>query len=223
MIKRKQAILFILFSIPVCFTSSCYYSKSTAKKILHKAESAAPYDIIIVPGIQFTNGKWDKTMKGRIYWSKYLFEKGIAKNIMYSGNSVYSPHYEAEIMKLYAVAIGIPADHIYTEKKAEHSTENAYYSYKYAKKLGFNRIALASDPFQTRTLRSFIRKRISRDVGLLPFVSDTLKAMEPSMTDPQIDYQQAFNKDFISITKRDSFWKRLRGTIKGNIDTTAYQ
>ncbi|MBS1574224.1 MAG: hypothetical protein JST09_02875, partial [Bacteroidetes bacterium] len=60
-------------------------------------------------------------------------------------------------------------------------------------------------------------------VGLLPFVSDTLKAMEPSMTDPQIDYQQAFNKDFISITKRDSFWKRLRGTIKGNIDTTAYQ
>lgn len=223
MIKGKQAILFILFSIPVCFTSSCYYSKNTAKKILQKAESAAPYDVIIVPGIQFTNGKWDKTMKGRIYWSKYLFEKGIAKNIMYSGNSVYSPYYEAEIMKLYAVAIGIPADHIYTEKKAEHSTENAYYSYKYAKKLGFNRIALASDPFQTRTLRSFIRKKISRDVGLLPFVSDTLKAMEPSMTDPQIDYQQAFNKDFISITKRDSFWKRLRGTIKGNIDTTAYQ
>ncbi len=162
-------------------------------------------------------------MKGRIYWSKYLLEKGIAKNIMYSGSSVYSPYYEAEIMKLYAVALGLSADNIFTEKRAEHSTENAYYSYKYAKKLGFRKIALASDPFQTRTLRGFVRKKISRDVGFLPFVKDTLKIMEPTMIDPEIDYAKAFNPNFISIKKRDSFWKRIRGTIKGNIDTTAYQ
>jgi uncharacterized SAM-binding protein YcdF (DUF218 family) len=223
MVRKKENLLFILFPLLACAISSCFYSKNAAKRLLHKAEFSPPYDIIIVPGIQFNNGKWDRVMKGRIYWSKYLLEKGIAKNIMYSGSSVYSPYYEAEIMKLYAVALGLSADNIFTEKRAEHSTENAYYSYKYAKKLGFRKIALASDPFQTRTLRGFVRKKISRDVGFLPFVKDTLKIMEPTMIDPEIDYAKAFNPNFISIKKRDSFWKRIRGTIKGNIDTTAYQ
>lgn len=220
---KKSIIIFLLLPVQVFVTTSCYYSKNTTRKLLVKAESSLPYDIIIVPGVPFKDGKWDRTMKGRIYWSKYLFDKGITKNVMYSGSSVYSPYYEAEIMKLYAIELGIPANHIYTEKKAEHSTENVYYSYKYAKKLGYKRIALATDPFQARTLRSYIRRKISRNIGIIPFVTDTLKAMEPAMTDPEINYQQAFNKDFISIKKRDSFWKRLRGTIKGNIDTTAYQ
>ena len=108
-----------------------------------KAEKES-YDLIVVPGVPFENYVWGKTMKGRIYWSKYLFDKGIARNIMYSGSAVYTPYYEAEIMKMYAVAIGIPADHVFTELKAEHSTENIYYSYQKAKKLGFTRVALAS-------------------------------------------------------------------------------
>jgi len=59
-------------------------------------------------------------MKGRVYWSKYLYDRGIGKNIMYSGNAVYTPYFEGEIMALYAKAIGIPPEHIYTELKAEH-------------------------------------------------------------------------------------------------------
>jgi len=189
---------------------------------LTKAYAAAPYDIIIVPGVPLENGKWSRTMKGRVYWSKYLFDRGITKNIMYSGSSVYSPYYEAEVMKLYAVALGIPEDHVFCEKKAEHSTENVYYSFLYARKLGFKKIALASDPFQTRTLRGYARK-VNPDIGLIPFVTDTLKVIEPFMLDPEIDYAKAYNTDFISIKKRDSFWKRLRGTLRGNIDTTAYR
>ncbi len=100
--------------------------------------------------IQFENGKWDRVMMGRIYWAKFLYEKGIAKNIIFSGSAVYSPYYEAEIMRLYAIELGIPKENIFAETKAEHSTENAYYSYKYGKKLGFNKMALASDPFQSK-------------------------------------------------------------------------
>ncbi|MEJ0106772.1 MAG: YdcF family protein [Bacteroidota bacterium] len=223
MIRKRTIILFPSFMAFILILSSCFYSGKAAKRLLRQAAAADPYDIIIVPGVPLYNGKWDRIMKGRVYWSKYLFEKGIAKNIMYSGGSVYSPYYEAEVMKLYAVAIGIPEENIFTEKKAEHSTENAYYSYKYAGRLGFKRIALASDPFQTRTLRGYVRKKISRNIGFIPFIKDTLKAMEPLMTDPEIDYAKAFNKDFISIKKRDSFWRRLRGTLRGNIDTAAYK
>ena len=42
------------------------------------------------------------------------------------------------------------------------------------------------------------------------------------MLDPAIDYQQAFKNDFISITKRENFWKRLHGTRGGNLDTSLY-
>jgi hypothetical protein len=162
-------------------------------------------------------------MKSRVYWSKYLYEKGITKNIMYSGSAVYTPYYEAEIMALYAQALGIPGENIYTETKAEHSTENIYYSYNKAKLLGFKKIALASDPFQTKLLKRFTRKRVSADVRLVPFIVDTLKLMEPEMTDPVINYQQAFKTDFISITKRENFWKRLNGTRGGNLDTSLYK
>jgi uncharacterized SAM-binding protein YcdF (DUF218 family) len=223
MINNRNIIVFPLLISLIFIASSCYYSGKATKKLLKKAEASEPYEIIIVPGVPLYDGKWNRTMKGRVYWSKYLYDKGIAKNIMYSGASVYSPYYEAEVMKLYAIAIGIPADHIYTEKKAEHSTENAYYSYKYARKLGFNRIALASDPFQTRTLRGFVRKRLSSDIGFIPFVVDTLKVIDPTMIDPAIDYAKAYNKNFVSIKERDSFWKRIHGTLWGNMDTAAYR
>lgn len=202
---------------------SCSFSAKSSRKLLQQAESAKPYDLIIVPGIPLKNGKWDRTMKGRIYWSKYLFDKGIAKNVMYSGAAVYTAYYEGEIMAMYAAAIGIPRSNIYTEIRAEHSTENVYYSYKRATQLGFKHIALASDPFQTKMLRRYARKKVNADIAVIPMVIDTMKAIEPTMTDPVIEFEKAFKKDFISIKKRESFWKRMRGTIWGNIDTTAYR
>lgn len=222
--KYTNPSLFYFLSVMVSLQLlSCSFSGKASGKLLQQAQANGPYDIIIVPGIQFENGQWDRVMKGRIYWSKYLLDKGITENIMYSGAAVYSPYNEAEIMALYAEAIGIPREKIYTELLAEHSTENIYYGYKKAKQLGFKKIALASDPFQTRMLKKFVKEKISPDVALIPMVVDTMKLIEPSMTDPVIDYKKAYRENFISIKKRESFWKRLRGTIRGNMDTTAYR
>jgi uncharacterized SAM-binding protein YcdF (DUF218 family) len=202
--------------------TSCSFSARTTRQYLNKAQTKS-YDVIAVPGVPFTEKGWDRTMKARVYWSKYLFDKGIAKNIMYSGSSVYSPYYEGEIMALYAIAIGIPKEHVFSETKAEHSTENLYYSFLKSKKLGFNSIALATDPFQAKQLKRFARIKISEDAGIIPIVFDTLRSMEPLMIDPVIDYQQAYNKNFVPLKKRESFWKRLRGTMGKNIDYNAYK
>jgi len=213
-----------LYGPAFCFWfvfSSCIYSSKTQHRLFNAIEKEQ-FDAIIVPGVPFENNLWDRVMKGRVYWAKYLYDRGIAKNIIFSGAAVYSPYYEAGIMALYAEALGIPKAHIYTETRAEHSTENVYYSYKLAKKLGFTRIALASDPFQTKSLRKYIRKKIDPDVPVIPFVVDTLKVIEPSMIDPPIDYQQAFKKDFISIKKREGFFKRWRGTRGKNIDVHSF-
>lgn len=218
----RRIILFMLPAAVVLGALSCSYSAKATRQLLQKAKSSGPFDVIIVPGVPFENGKWNRTMKGRIYWSKYLFDKGIAKNVMYSGSAVYTAYYEAEIMAMYAKAIGIPAKNIYTETKAEHSTENAYYGYKKAQQLGFEHIALASDPFQTKLLRRYVRKKVNSEMSFIPMVIDTMKVIEPAMIDPDIKYQEAFKPNFISIKERESFWKRLKGTLRGNIDTTAY-
>lgn len=221
LIAFKSRIIVVLSIISSTILQCCSFSEKTTRRLLAESRNEI-YDVIIVPGVPFENSQWSRTMKARVYWSKYLYERGIARNIMYSGSAVYTPYYEAQIMALYAKAIGIPEDHIYIETKAEHSTENIYYSYRKAKLLGFNKIALASDPFQTKLLKRFTRKRVSPDVRLIPIVFDTLKKMEPDMTNPVIDHQQAFKKEFISIIKRENFWKRLRGTRGANLDTSRY-
>ena len=186
--------------------------------------SARTYDMIIIPGLPLEDSLvWSRIMRGRVYWSKFLYDKGIAKNIMYSGGAVHSPYYEAIVMALYAEAIGVPKEHIFTELKAEHSTENLYYSYKKSKQLGYKTIAIASDPFQTKQLRSYAHLRLSRDIGILPFVIDTMRMIEPQMRNPVIDYKLAFKKDFVSLKQRQSGWKRFKGTMGWNKDKKAYE
>ncbi len=219
----SQRLLLYLLSITIAsIFFSCSFSAKKTRQLLDESMNSS-YDMIVVPGVPLRNGRWDSTMKARVYWSKYLFDKGIAKNIMYSGSSVYTAYYEGEVMALYAEAIGIPKEHIFSETKAEHSTENMYYSYHKSKKLGFKTIALATDPYQAKQLKSYAKLRLSRSVGVIPIVFDTLRAMEPFMKDPVIDFQKAFNKDFISITERESGWKRFKGTMSWNIDKKAYR
>ena len=201
--------------------NACSFSVKTTQRYLNKANTES-YEMIAIPGVPFTEAGWDSTMKARVYWSKYLYDKGIAKNIMYSGSSVSSPYYEGEIMAMYAIAIGIPKEHVYTETKAEHSTENLYYVYLKAKKLGFTHIALATDPFQAKQLKRFAKVKINKNVGIIPIVFDTLRAMQPYMINPKIEYTRAFNKDFVPLKSRESFWKRFRGTMGKNIDYNAY-
>ena len=210
----------ILIAVAVIL-NACSFSEKTSQRYYQKA-STISYDIIAVPGVPFTEAGWDSTMKARVYWAKYLYDKGIAKNIMFSGSSVSTPYFEGEIMALYAIALGIPKEHVFSETKAQHSTENLYYVYLKSKKLGFMHIALATDPYQAKQLRRFARKRIGEETGLIPIVFDTLRKMQPLMINPKIDYQKAYDSNFLSLKSKESFWKRLRGTMGKNIDYNAY-
>ena len=224
MIRKKEFTQLNLYAglIAAMFLmNACSFSEKTTKKYLKNAVTEK-YDVIAVPGVPFNESGWDSTMKARVYWSKYLYDRGIAKNVMYSGSSVASPYYEGQIMALYAVAIGIPQDHVFYEIKAEHSTENMYYSYLKSKKLGFTKIALATDPFQAKQLKRFVKIKIGKEAGNIPIVFDTLRSMQPLMINPQIDYKQAFNSDYVPLKTRQSFWKRFKGTRGKNIDYNAY-
>jgi len=220
MIKNMVKVtLVIMFAFLI---QSCTFSKKACLRMLEDAKKY-PYDIVIVPGVPFEDSTWSRTMKGRIYWSKYLYDNGITKNVMYSGSAVYTPYTEGEIMALYGVALGIPEENVFSETMAEHSTENVYYSYKKARKLGFGRIALATDQFQAKMLKRFTKKIVSPDVGIIPIVADTLESLLPLMVNPEIDYQKTFVNNFTPLTERENFRERFRGTRGVDLDTALYK
>ncbi len=220
--KIRNLIFWLFGGTLLVALTSCSFSARKSLKLYNEAKTQQ-YDMIVVPGVPLENGKWSEVMKLRICWSKFLYDRGIARNVMFSGNAVYTPYVEAEAMALYAEALGIPKEHIFTESKAEHSTENIYYSYKKAKKLKFNRIALASDAFQTRMLRRFTRHRVSKEVDLIPAVYDSLRSYIASIPDPVIDPSSTFVQDFTPLPERKNFRQRLRGTIGLDRDRTAYE
>lgn len=197
--------------------SSCiFFAPSRAHKKFVKAKKEAPYDAIIVPGVPYDSsyGKWSDIMKLRVYWSYYLYQQGIAKNVIYSGSAVYTPYVESKIMALYAEQLGIPKEHIFVDTSAEHSTENIYYSYYLAQRQGFCKIALATDPFQSYLLRRF-PKKMGVKIDFIPAVFKTVGTME--MKDWDIQPESAKAIKFVALPERESFWKRFRGTLGKNI------
>lgn len=198
----------------ILLVSSCGMTARKARKTVEQNIVFSPYDAIIVPGVPFHGKDWSETMKMRVCWSKYLFDKGYVKNIIYSGSAVYTEYEEAAIMALYAEEMGIPKDHIFRDPRAEHSTENVYYSYQVAKKNGFKNLALATDPFQAKSLKRFIKK-FEFPVKLMPIVFDSLEYK--SVANPKINPISAKMENFTSIKERESFFQRLKGTFGQNI------
>ncbi len=215
--KRTLPVLFqfLMFSALAVFSSSCFIIRNNfytdPEKCYTDALIDKPYDAIIVPGFPHDTTKgWDRIVKGRIYWALFLYERGVTKNVIFSGSAVYTPYIESKVMALYAEQLGIPKEHIFVETKAEHSTENLYYSYTLAKREGFKTIALATDPVQSSFLVSYKRKFKLTDLKFVPIIYDTLQVM--TKVDPRIDADSAFVKNFIPITERESLYKRVRGT-----------
>ncbi|MBI4647542.1 MAG: YdcF family protein [Bacteroidia bacterium] len=205
---------FLAYTIFAPWLIACSYFPVASRKFYSKAIVHQPFDVIIVPGVPFDGKKWSISMKARVYWSVYLYQKGMARNIIYSGGAVYSPYYESIIMARYAEVLGVEKENIYTETESEFSCENLYYSWLLAKKLGFDKVAVATDPFQTRKLKRF-KNKFNLPVIFIPVVFDTLAAIQ--QIDPVIDTSGAYFTEFVPFTKRHSFRDIGRCTKGGRI------
>lgn len=175
---------------------------------------AAPYDAIIVPGVPYNGKSWSDVMRMRVLWAANLYKNEKASHIIFSGSDVYTPYIESEVMAAYAKELGIPDSAIYTENRAEHSTENIYYSYKIARKEGFDHIALATDPYQSYFLHYFADQH-EINLGFLPFQfgMDSIFDLDTSHLNIKVKKQA----DFTALPDRESFFERFRGTLGKHI------
>ncbi|MFT7101901.1 MAG: uncharacterized SAM-binding protein YcdF (DUF218 family) [Bacteroidia bacterium] len=213
---KKFLLRFLAFHVVLIAIVSIASCGSTRKAFV-KAQPKMPFDAIIVPGVPFDTA-WSDVMRLRVLWSYHLYNRGLTKNIIFTGSAVYSPYIESRIMAEYAKKLGIPTENIFTEEQAEHSTENVFYSYYMGKDLGFENIAVATDPFQSKMVKSFAKHK-KLDVAFVPAIFDTLHTYY-SETNVTIDPTWAEVENFVALPDREGFWKRLAGTMGKNLKYT---
>lgn len=215
---KKPALLYLLalaFLLQSCFSSYSRYARKNLKRVVRTEQV---FDAIIVPGIPFNGDSLGHLMRTRIIWSWILYKNGITRNVIFSGGAVHTPYQEARVMGLYAQQLGIPPEHIFYDTCALHSTENVYYSHLLAQRQGFEKIALASDIYQSYFLKIFIRKHYRNIIYELPVVRDSLKYYSKIRFD--VDERPALianAENFIPLGKKENYWQRMRGTLGWNI------
>lgn len=211
---RLYCCLFLL--IISVILNGCALFRPAPDKLFKRALKNEPYDVIIVPGLPFNGEKWSPIMKDRVNWACYLLENGIAKNVIFSGGAVYTPYVEAKVMALYAEAMGIPKDKIFIEMQAQHSTENVYNSYCMAKKIGFTKIAIATNRFQSDFLMGFTKRKFKLTITHIPIVAELFPRIDCEAF--HINADSAKVENFKSIIETQSKWHRFRGTQGKNIN-----
>jgi uncharacterized SAM-binding protein YcdF (DUF218 family) len=219
--SKARVIIYKFFSL-ILVVFSMSFSSRTCKRLLSKARQR-PYEVGIVPGVPFSGDKWSIIMKARVWWAKYLHDEAVIRHVIFSGAAVHSPYVEGEVMRQYALAIGMSDEHISVEPLAEHSTENILYSYKLAKKKGFEKIALVSDPFQSKLLKRFTYRKVCPNIGMVPVVYDILNELENAQSDPCIDASGAYIRDFVPLKERENLQTRMKGTRGRKMRTDVYE
>lgn len=206
------------FSTPAllscALTLLCSYEEPKEKKISKKEKDIKTFDVIIVPGVPYQDPAVKFVLKSRILWAKYLFDTQKTKNIIFSGSSVYTPYVEADIMKIYSDSLGIPSANVYRETQAEHSTENIYYSVMMAKKLGFTKIAIATDRYQAMFLNMYLKKNFP-EISVIPIDYRKIDMFGDNW--PEIDETPAYVENFVSLLERENKATRFKGSMGKNI------
>lgn len=213
-----RAILTPAFSFAALYLLCSYDRPKTQKSSLQKLKDSGSYDAVIVPGVPYLNPTYRLLLKARILWGKFLYDQKITKNIIFSGSSVYSPYIEGRIMKIYADSIGIPSEHTYSETQAEHSTENIYFSMLMAKKLGFKRVAVATDQYQAVIISRYMKKMFP-EIKMILIQYDKINTRTAPW--PLIDPSSAYVDSFVSLRERENREKRFKGTLGKNIEYPA--
>lgn len=176
------------------------------------ARKAGGYDVIIVPGVPYEDKSMSSLMKMRVLWAAWLYKNGLARNVIFSGAAVYTPYVEARVMGAMAKKAGIPEERIFYEEKAEHSTENMVFGYRMARSLGFEKIAIASDPVQTWLLSEVSEQFKLYDLGFLPMDPDKIRN-ELRTANLSVDIPPLNPATFVPLYERKKGRERWRGTL----------
>jgi len=196
------------FILLISFTSCNIF-----KEISVSDADYQPYDAIIVPGFPFNDeeGKMNAFQRMRLFWALHLYETGETNYIIVSGSAVHSPYVEAEIFAIFLAELGVNPKHIIIENRAEHSTENVFYSLELAKKLDLKRVVVATDPMQSKMI-AYLMRNIDVEIDYLPTDLKMIFTKYQPKFDHAIDGSPAYVNNFVPLKERENRKLRMQGT-----------
>lgn len=201
------------FILPAVCLFALLQSCTVYQEVSLNDEHRTQYDAVIVPGFPFDNeeGRMNEFQRMRLFWAYHLYITSETKHIIVSGSAVHTPYVEAEIFALYLKQLGVNPHHIIIEKKAEHSTENVFYSLELARHHGFEKVAIATDPMQSRMI-SFLLRNTEVNIDYLPADLKTLGMNYWRRFDTRIDGTSAYVSNFVPLKERENRKERMKGT-----------
>lgn len=117
-----------------------------SRRLIQREPPAQPFDAVVIPGCPTTPaGTLSPCQERRARWGAVLWHRGYTRHFITSGGAAYTPHPESEALAQALCALGVPAERIYLESESLHTDENMLNSLRLARRLGWQRLAVASD------------------------------------------------------------------------------
>lgn len=138
------------------------------------------YDAIIVLAGGITNQETlPNSVKKRVVLAKQLYDKKVSPCILMSGKwsgywDYMPPHYtEAELMREYAISIGLPKSAILVEEYSQSTFENALYVSKlFLEPRGWKNVLVVTSDFHIKRAR-YIFEQLLKNTFRLTFVGSS--------------------------------------------------
>ncbi|MGV3504541.1 MAG: YdcF family protein [Adhaeribacter sp.] len=153
-------------------------NQAPAGKVKTTDFSAFPYSLILVPGLgpETPGMALDPNGAKRCAAGAERYKKGLAPFIVVSGGNVHpfqTPFNEAVEMKKYLVEqLGVPADVVFIEPHARHTTTNMRNTNRMIYRFGLpahKPVLIVTDESQASYIVKRMEKTALRDLGYLPY------------------------------------------------------
>jgi uncharacterized SAM-binding protein YcdF (DUF218 family) len=122
----------------------------------------SPADAALVLGAGVWDSRPSPVFEERIRHAIYLYREGQVKALIFTGGLGAGDRLaEAEAARAYALARGVPGEHIYCETVSRITYENIVQASQIVDRQGFTRILVVSDPLHMKRAVA-----MARDLGL---------------------------------------------------------
>nr|AYM53963.1 hypothetical protein [Pyxidicoccus sp.] len=125
-------------------------------------------DAVVVLGARvLPGGVPSGALRARTEKAVELYQRGLARRLVFSGGVGVNPPSEARVMLALATRLGVPAEACVLEEESHSTEENARFAAKLLREAGARRVVVVSDPYHLLRARQYFRLN-GLDVGTSP-------------------------------------------------------
>lgn len=151
-------------------------------------EQARPADVIVVMGAAAYRGKPSPVLKARLDHALYLYLQGISPRVATTGGAGGDPVFtEAETMRDYLVARGVPSEAIIVEAQSASTVESTAAIGEIMRRMGLRSCVLVSDGYHI-----FRSKRMLEERGFRVYGSPRPSVQKGTWAERWLYWRQAF-------------------------------